>query len=63
MYICICKQVSYHELFILINLGMTIEEISEWCGAGTNCGTCLNYIKKLIEEKRDERKDVQIGND
>ncbi|MBN9108115.1 MAG: (2Fe-2S)-binding protein [Pseudonocardia sp.] len=49
MYVCICAAVSDTELLEYIDDGArTVEEIGEACGAGTNCGGCVDTIDVFL---------------
>lgn len=52
MYTCICERVGEREVRACIRLGARTEEaVGDACGAGTNCGTCLDRICDLINEE------------
>ena len=52
MYVCICERVREGEVRAAIRCGARTEEsVGEACGAGLNCGTCLDRICDLIEEE------------
>lgn len=49
MYVCICAATSETELREYIEDGArTVEEVGEMCGAGTNCGGCVDTIDVFI---------------
>jgi bacterioferritin-associated ferredoxin len=50
VFVCICHAVTEREVREQILLGATTEqEIGRRCGAGTECGSCLDRICDLIE--------------
>lgn len=52
MYVCICSRVRECELRAAIRSGAHTEEaVGDACGAGTGCGTCLDRIGDLLDEK------------
>jgi len=52
MYVCICARVRDCELRAAVRAGaMTAEAVSDACGAGTGCGTCLDRIDDVIMEE------------
>ncbi|WP_246002445.1 (2Fe-2S)-binding protein [Allorhizocola rhizosphaerae] len=56
---CICARVRENEVRAAIKLGARCEEsVGEACGAGTNCGSCLDRICDMIEE---ESADTLVG--
>jgi NAD(P)H-nitrite reductase large subunit len=47
--ICHCKQVSYGDIRVaMVNGARTLEEIQKETGAGTECGNCIEDIKKIL---------------
>lgn len=52
MYTCICERVRECEVRAAIRLGAHTEQsVGNSCGAGTNCGSCLDRICDLIDEE------------
>jgi bacterioferritin-associated ferredoxin len=52
VYVCICARVRVGEVRTAIKCGARTEEsVGEACGAGLNCGTCLDRICDLIDEE------------
>jgi bacterioferritin-associated ferredoxin len=52
MYVCICQRVRECEVRSAIRCGARSEEsVGDACGAGTNCGMCLDRIGDLIDEE------------
>jgi bacterioferritin-associated ferredoxin len=52
MYVCICSRVRECELRAAIRAGARTEEaVSDACGAGTGCGTCLDRIGDLLVDE------------
>lgn len=49
MYVCVCKAIKAKDLTDLIDSGAkTVQEIGESCGAGTDCGCCVNRLKRML---------------
>ena len=47
--ICHCKQVSYGDIrMAMLGGARTVEDIQEITGAGTDCGNCIEDIKKIL---------------
>jgi bacterioferritin-associated ferredoxin len=54
MYVCICSRVRECEVRTVIRRGARSEErIIDACGAGGNCGSCLDRIADMIDEEAD----------
>ena len=52
MYVCICARVREHEVLDAIHCGArSAEAVSDVCGAGTGCGTCVDRIRDLIDDQ------------
>jgi bacterioferritin-associated ferredoxin len=52
MFVCVCARVRESEVRTVIRCGARSEEsVSDACGAGTGCGTCLERICDLIDEE------------
>jgi bacterioferritin-associated ferredoxin len=52
VYVCICERVRECEVRTAIRCGARTEEaVGEACGAGRNCGTCLDRISDVIDEE------------
>ena len=52
MYACICERVRECEVRAAIRRGAHTEDsVGAACGAGTNCGSCLDRIGELIDEE------------
>ncbi|NUR26732.1 MAG: (2Fe-2S)-binding protein [Catenulispora sp.] len=51
MYACICNRVSEDEVHTAIRCGAhDLEQIGDACEAGTNCFTCHDRLREIIEE-------------
>jgi bacterioferritin-associated ferredoxin len=51
VFVCICERVREREVRAAIHCGARTEEaVGAACGAGTNCGSCLDRILDLIDE-------------
>jgi bacterioferritin-associated ferredoxin len=54
MWVCSCLAVTDHEIRAEIEAGARDEhDIAERCGAGTDCGTCVDEIRRLCEDLHD----------
>ena len=52
MFVCVCKAIRNTELKELIDSGAnSLEAIGASCGAGTDCGSCVNRLKQALDEK------------
>ena len=52
MIICVCKGLSDREIESAIECGNgTEEEVGHSCGAGTDCGSCLQTLRQMLSEK------------
>ncbi|HEX3650998.1 MAG TPA: (2Fe-2S)-binding protein, partial [Pseudonocardiaceae bacterium] len=52
MYVCICAAVTDAQVRACINAGaLTVEEIGERCAAGTSCGSCLDGLDVMLDER------------
>ena len=53
MIVCLCKGVNEREIRATITSGCVTEEsIGHSCGAGTDCGSCLETLRELLDERR-----------
>lgn len=51
MYVCICNQVTDHEIHGAVHLGVsTLDELAETLGVGTCCGRCRDCAKQVLCE-------------
>ncbi|MGI9474405.1 MAG: (2Fe-2S)-binding protein [Rubripirellula sp.] len=50
--LCLCFHVSRRKVvqFIRVNRPTVASQLSECYGAGTGCGWCRPYLKRLLEE-------------
>ena len=52
MYVCICAAVTEAQIHACIDAGAnTAEDIGERCQAGTGCGSCLDRLDLVIENR------------
>jgi len=52
VFVCICERVRECEVLTAIRCGARTEEaVGAACGAGTNCGSCLDRIADLIDDE------------
>ena len=54
MILCICRSVSEREVVEAVRCGArTLDDVSRRCdGAGGDCGSCLTYILRHLEEEQ-----------
>ncbi|MDE2202958.1 MAG: bacterioferritin-associated ferredoxin [Burkholderiaceae bacterium] len=51
MYVCICNQVTDHEIHGAARLGVsTLDELAETLGVGTCCGQCRDCARQVLAE-------------
>lgn len=50
MYVCVCLGITEKNIKDIVSEGTTIEDVQRKCQAGTDCGSCVNSINKLIKE-------------
>jgi bacterioferritin-associated ferredoxin len=56
LYVCICSAVTDSEVRACIVAGAdSVEEIGQHCAAGTGCGSCLEVLDDLLDERRVRR--------
>jgi bacterioferritin-associated ferredoxin len=49
MYVCICRAVTLSHLRSLIGSGADcLEAVERTCGAGGDCGTCRDDIRRVL---------------
>jgi bacterioferritin-associated ferredoxin len=62
VYVCICARVRECEVRAAIRCGARSEEaVTDLCGAGASCGTCLDQVADLIgEESTDDTLAVSL---
>lgn len=52
MYVCICAAVTDAQVRQCIDDGAdTVEEIGQRCAAGRTCGSCLDGLDVMLEER------------
>jgi bacterioferritin-associated ferredoxin len=52
MIVCVCHAVCDKRIRQLAREGAgSVEEVSARCGAGTDCGSCVDNIAELIDEE------------
>ncbi|HZU85744.1 MAG TPA: (2Fe-2S)-binding protein [Polyangiaceae bacterium] len=53
MYVCVCRAVTDGEVKAAIDAGASsVQEVTEACCAGEDCGACHDMIDELIAERR-----------
>jgi len=57
MIVCVCNGVNEREIRRTILHGCSTEEsIGRNCGAGTDCGACLETLQELLSERREHHR-------
>lgn len=57
MYVCICSAVTDAQVSACIAAGAaTAEEIGRRCRAGVDCGSCLDQLDDMLEERPAEER-------
>jgi bacterioferritin-associated ferredoxin len=52
VYVCICARIRECELRAAVRCGAHNEDsVGDACGAGQNCGTCVERIREVIDEE------------
>ncbi|MGW0038921.1 (2Fe-2S)-binding protein [Gordonia sp. NPDC003376] len=52
MFVCICRAVTEDEVHEHCDSGArTVDAISDKCGAGEGCGTCLERLHAIVAER------------
>ena len=52
MFVCICRAVTEDEVHEHCSTGaMTVDAISDRCGAGEGCGPCLERLQQIVSER------------
>lgn len=52
MFVCICRAVTEDEVHEHCSSGaMSVDAIGERCGAGEGCGTCLERLQQIVNER------------
>ena len=52
MIVCICKGISESQLRGIVRQGtMKLKEVQAKSCAGLDCGTCVDYVKKIVDEE------------
>lgn len=50
MYVCICKQVTESKILEAVQAGhQDVDALGAELGLGTQCGSCRNFTRELIE--------------
>ena len=62
MILCLCHGVSDRSVHQLIDEGAKdLREIGRSCGAGTDCGSCLTDVYRLLRERREQAPPAQAA--
>ncbi|MGX9792814.1 (2Fe-2S)-binding protein [Mycobacterium sp. MMS18-G62] len=52
MYVCLCLGVTIETVSAAVTAGaMTSKQVSEACGAGSECGRCRRTIRAIINSR------------
>ena len=61
MYVCHCRAVTDRAIRAEIELGaVDADDVSDRCGAGTRCGSCLDEIRRLCHDTRLEARSTPV---
>jgi bacterioferritin-associated ferredoxin len=53
MYVCICRAITLSRLQALVGSGIdTLDGVERACGAGGDCGTCQEDIRRVLSAER-----------
>ena len=62
MYVCHCRAVTDSTIRTTIECGAhDVDEVASRCGAGTNCGGCVDEIERLCASLRDRLAPAQLA--
>lgn len=51
MYVCVCRGITDRDIRKAMMEGATsVDDIEDRLGAGTGCGGCRDYTRRLLEE-------------
>ena len=54
MIVCLCEAVSDRTIRRAIDDGSsTVRDLADSCGAGKNCGSCCNSLKRMLDSRED----------
>ena len=54
MYVCLCKGITEKHVKKILDSGvMDVKSIQKQSDAGTDCGSCVSHIAKMIKESQD----------
>lgn len=60
MYVCICHGVTHSKIEELVDAGaQTLHDVLSKCPAGSDCGSCVHRIDRLISSKIDSADDAR----
>jgi bacterioferritin-associated ferredoxin len=58
MIVCVCKRVSDKKILNVIQDGAcSVDQVTECCGAGGDCGSCRRLIGEMIHTHHGEKRD------
>lgn len=53
---CVCRNVSFEEILrVAPEVGYDFSAVAAATGAGTSCGMCRPYIRKVLQTRRPEQ--------
>ncbi|MFC3152943.1 bacterioferritin-associated ferredoxin [Litoribrevibacter euphylliae] len=56
MFVCLCNQVTTHDIEQVMAEGnLSFEQVQEELGVANCCGQCEDYARELISEKASEQ--------
>ena len=52
MYVCVCRGITDKQIREAIDEGaQSVTDVAQMLGAGTGCGSCLEYTQTLIDQQ------------
>lgn len=63
MIVCICKGLSCCSIKETIRQGnFTLEKVKATCGAGTDCGSCVRKVEKMVDQEKRKLLEEKMAN-
>jgi|RhiMetdeSRZDD1v2_1073273.scaffolds.fasta_scaffold350210_1 bacterioferritin-associated ferredoxin len=54
MIVCLCRGLSTADILETVAVGaVTVEDVGDACGAGTDCRTCCDTLAQLLADARE----------
>ena len=59
MIVCSCESVSERAVLARIDAGdRSLADLKHSCGAGSDCGSCANQLRRMLLQRREGREDL-----